>query len=376
VDNSTKHPESLDYTCRRIAVLAASKDGLPWATRVLERLTPAQVEILLDTATAQGLSPLILYVANGVCKGTTPSRLRDVLGRDLVIEQTIGLASNALAAASCDFLLEKGASFRDTLYPETWTRAMTDIDLLVHQGSNTRVLQALAGAGFERLALPAARPVSGRLSLERILLSPVGGLPVEVHTRLTHERAGFSEDVHGIIDRSVATRWSGARTPCWEDHLLHASIHLARTGLKGRAMHFLDIDRIVRTCNPDWETVGRRSREWGCSTALFLCLEATRCMFGTPVPDGVIRSIRPSGPRVRLLGGTVLTGAGRVTHDSSKGITEALWKAFVLPALYDHSMDRAGFVAWMTLTRMADFLAYSLTSRRNRAASSGGVGLM
>lgn len=340
------------YLLRRVASLAAD-DRMDEAGEVLGALSPETLDGLYGLAEHEGLEPLLLAADTGTARPGRTGRLRSAASRDLVIEQNLALVSDALERADVPCLLEKGAFFRDSLYPASWMRPMVDLDLLVLPRDQDDVVAALSAAGFTSRELPPSRPFSGRLSLERILMSPRGDLAVEVHAGLTHERFGFGDDLTGLFQRARDTRWPGARTLGWEDHLLHAAIHLARSGMAVRLKHYLDVDRLARTADLDWDVLAERARSWGCATALFFTLDFARGLFGTPVPDETLVRTSPAGPRSWLLGGLL------TRDDGGTGLSFALWKSLILPALYDRLGDRAGFVAWMAGTRIVDAIIRS-----------------
>ncbi|MBL6974685.1 MAG: nucleotidyltransferase family protein [Deltaproteobacteria bacterium] len=337
------------YLLRRVAVLSAD-DRLEEAGDLLETLSDPALDGMYDLAVGEGLEPLLLAADTRASQRARAKRLRSAASRDLVIDGNLERVSDSLARAGVTFLLEKGAFFRDTIYPASWLRSMVDLDLLVLPRDRDPAMTALTGAGFTLRETSPSRPFSGRLSLERILMSPLGDLAVEVHCDLTHERFGFSNDLDGLFLRAQPTRWTGAGTLSWEDHLLHEAIHLARTGMAAPLKHYLDVDRLARNTSPDWDLLAERARSWGCATALYFTLDFARGLFGTPIPDHALDRTAPSGPRSWLLGGLLNREV------EAKGLSFALWKSLVLPALYDRMGDSAGFVAWMAGTRFIDRL--------------------
>lgn len=355
---------------RRTVCLAA--DGrMEEAAGILATMDPNLADDLYRLAVMEGVEPLVLAADPRSGSSSRKERTRAAASRDLVIERILGQLSDALGEADCPVLLEKGAYFRDVLYPSTWMRSMTDLDLLVPPGHRARAVSTLQKAGFKERGRSSRRPFSGRLSLETILFSIGDDLAVEIHEAFTHERRGFQVDLNGIFRRSRATRWPGLQTLRWEDHLLHGVIHLARTGLENRLRHYLDLDRIIRTRELDWTEVARRAETWGCATALYFVLEVVRCLFATPVPDSVLDGITPGGPRVWLLKGLLLDGSNtrgpegtRVTTAPEGKMARAGWKSVILPLLYDRFLDRMGFIGWMAATRLVDMTMRVISGRR------------
>ncbi|NOZ02070.1 MAG: nucleotidyltransferase family protein [Deltaproteobacteria bacterium] len=339
------------YALRRVAMLAAGGE-IHEAARVLAAMDENRRDKVYELAVHEGLEPLVL-AADHELDPSRAKRARSAAGRDLVVDDCIATAAAALGGIDCAFLLEKGAYFRDALYPWTWTRTMVDVDVLVRPADLERAADALSNAGFRAVGPHPTRPVSGRLSLERILVRDRDSISVEVHADLTHERFGFSDDVEGLFRRAVKTRWKGARTLSHEDHLLHAAVHLARSGLDDSLKHYLDVDRMARVWRLDWDTVIGRAGRWGCASALFFVLNTARFLFATPIPDPVISELAPGGPRAWMLKGLLARTEGSADEQGA-GWGRSCWKATVLPALYDHPGDRLGYTVWTAITRLAD----------------------
>jgi len=125
-------------------------------------------------------------------------------------------------------------------------------------------------------------------------------------------------------DRSA--QWLRRRVPAYKvpslwvlepsDALAYVAMHTSTHSYiraPGLRLH-VDVDRLVRDCPVDWSWFQQEAFALGVPTRLFVSLVMARGLLGTPVPDGLLESLAPSGPRwaatARLLArdGTVADG--------------------------------------------------------------------
>jgi hypothetical protein len=105
-----------------------------------------------------------------------------------------------------------------------------------------------------------------------------------------------------------------------EDMLLHSATHLFHDDdLSGGLRDLFDLDDLLRhfaaTDPAFWERLPLRAAEQGLGRPLFYALRYCRQLLGTPIPDGVARSWRPSRAVQVFMDGLVvraLTGGSHV----------------------------------------------------------------
>lgn len=342
------------------------------AAGVVDSLDPAELDVVIRTAEAEGLLPL-LAAAGGRARRHPDLRkrcekwTRDAIRRDLAADRLLRGASQLLDRAGIPFLLMKGACFRDLLYPAPWLRAMGDVDLLVRGVDLDRAVRALAEGGYWRRTSYSTRPFSMKFSLERQMEFLGGGL-VEVHAGPAYEPYGLRTDIEGVFSRAI--RAPRGPAPSWEDHVILVAIHQARTGMLAGVRPFLDLALVVETRTLDWEVLTRRCVSWGCSSALFFCLEAVRCLFGGVVPAHVLARTAPRGGRGALLRALTLRGAGDpiggllraapIPRDASAAVFD-LWRPTLYALLLDRPGPRLQFLAWVVGSRAVDRCVAGLT---------------
>lgn len=344
---------AIDVVLARLSDLAAG-GRLKDASRLFDALSPEDAARVTRAAGAARLRALVAAVARGsdahpAVAAEQADVARDAIALDLVVARTIARVHEALAAESCRHLFLKGACFRETLYATTWIRSMMDVDVLIHPLDARKGLRALRGAGFRPASLDPAHPVTEALARQVPFVAPDRGPGVEAHFGLHDDLAGWRVDVDGLFRRATATP-SGIPTLSWEDHVLHASIHLARVAFRQTLRHVLDVHRVLTTRTPDPGVLAGRARAWGCASALHLTLEASRFAFGTEVDPALLRATAPGGPGGAVLRAIVQPGRAQVPTRFED--TGTRWLGCLLAI--DHPRSRAAFVATKVLTRALD----------------------
>jgi hypothetical protein len=286
--------------------------------------------------------------------------VREAAATDLLAERTIRRVRAALEGASCRHLFLKGACFRETLYALPWMRSMVDVDVLVHPGDGLRGFLALRAAGFAPAPVERREPVTDLLFRQVVFRPPDRGPALEAHLDLYDDGAGWRIDPDGLFARAATTP-SGLPTLSWEDHVLHASVHLARLAFRQPLRHVLDVHRVFATRPPDGPALAQRAREWGCSRALGLTLEAARFAFGTEVDPALLRETATRGP----LGAAVraLVEPGRSDPAPVRSRRAARFAATLL--LMDRAASRTAFVADKACTWTLDAAARAVLEGRS-----------
>lgn len=144
--------------------------------------------------------------------------------RDALLREAI----EALAAASADVLVIKGAALAHTIYPEPYVRPRVDVDLLVDRADLARADRVLEAEGWLRDAESDAEWVSGQRHYTKALGSSGRVERLDLHWRVVNplvfaEALSFAE----LRERAVpvASLGPSARTPAIGDALLLACLH-------------------------------------------------------------------------------------------------------------------------------------------------------
>ncbi len=107
-----------------------------------------------------------------------------------------------------------------------------------------------------------------------------------------------------LIARSISITDSAVRLLSPEDNLLQVALHTAKhtyVRAPGFRLH-LDVERIVCAYpNLDWDLFVERVRKLRVKTAVYFSLLIPHELFGTPIPENILSSLRPPGWKERLI---------------------------------------------------------------------------
>jgi len=99
-----------------------------------------------------------------------------------------------------------------------------------------------------------------------------------------------------LIDRSIPISGTAVRLLSPEDNLLQVSLHTAKHSYirhPGFRLH-TDVDRIVRMQQVDWDVFVKRVLHFKVKTPVYFSLAIPKFLFGTPIPNSVLRMLKPS----------------------------------------------------------------------------------
>jgi len=99
-----------------------------------------------------------------------------------------------------------------------------------------------------------------------------------------------------LIARSIPISGTAVRLLSPEDNLLQVSLHTAKHSYirhPGFRLH-LDVDRIVRTQQVDWDIFMKRVLSFKVKTPVYFSLAIPKVLFGTPIPNNVLTILKPS----------------------------------------------------------------------------------
>ena len=264
----------------------------------------------------------------------------------------------ALDPTGVPFLVVKGPTLAERLYPSPDLRAYDDLDLLVPPASFEAVIDALESAGFTLLDRNWELIRQERRGQLHLRLT--NGTLADVHWHLLNReivRDSFRLPIEDLFDRAREVDIAGRLTRTLDpaDTLLHLCLHASLSG-GDRLLWLKDIERAVVVDAPSWDDVVERARAWHAGPSVAIVLARTRRTLGTPVPDEVLGAL--TGRWHLWLGAAidrtwpVETSTGRVT-----------------PAVLWAQVARAGWGASLrTLVGRAERRSRSLVRERETRA--------
>src|SRR5881397_2153271 len=205
--------------------------------------------------------------------------------------------------------LKNGAIAR-ALHPCSACVPMGDLDLLVPRGDFVRMHEVLTAMGFA-VVTGGARAAGVEAGLAEggtdYGLSADGETyAIDLQWRAVSGRRARGDHAPRpapLIGRPIATPGTAARMLAPVDNLVQVALHTAKHSYcraPGFRLH-LDVDRVVHGTEIAWDGVVEMVRRLGVDTAVFLSLSIPRGLFGTPVPDGILRELAPAPARQAML---------------------------------------------------------------------------
>ncbi len=292
---TTRH--DLVALCRRDPLDAAVAD---LAARLADPDLRAQLWQLAARHRVFGLAHCVL--ARGLARRTAPyeTEVGDALRRLRRCAALVQLARDELVvglrASGVEPVVLKGAAVMDVLFDEPAERDLDDLDVLVHPDDVERAIYALGELGYrEDPRLPSADVY--RRHHFHLPLRGRGRPLVEVHWALSRAFLPFQLDPERVYASAiVAARPAGLgmRVPRPEHLILHLVLQNLQESFS-RLGRLVDIDRIAASCpGLDWDLLTRDARDGGIGPAASLSLQMAKRVLGSPIPDAVIRDLRPS----------------------------------------------------------------------------------
>ena len=279
----------------------------------------------------------------------------------------------------------------EDLYSNIALRPMGDVDILVPHNQVPEARRVLEQLGYQ----PEAAILTPWGSVDQISKSigmftkvTADGGPFDPSTRLG---TGFAQDrrpravvidlhwnlinthwfkqathldMGDLWDRAKLIELSGQQTHqlCPEDTLLHLCIHQALKHHLVDLKDYLDIDQLVRSGKVDWEAFAERAQGVRLRAACYHALRFTQALFTTPIPDGLMATLRPD-PFRRWLVNRFVTPERRLLNDH---LTISVPQGFLLNLLM---VDR-----WRDLARVGLAMLWPDTqwlTQRHRMAGAG-----
>lgn len=315
-------------------------------------------QAILGAARRHRVSPLlfwrlrVLNVPDDLLPVAVQQALRNdyhtAVVRGMLLQHELVRILKALNRAHVPALLLKGAALARTVYPDPMLRTMGDVDLLVSRECVERARGALESLGYVYVPEPPQRlnpfntAFTGEMSFRRT--AEKGATLVDLHWELfaiEAVRLGAAIDVQAL--------WKGAEllhigeaealvlSP--EDALMHVCLHIAMHGFTF-VRGYGDIAQIADK-GVDWAVFAQRVRDSRIRVACYFPLWWAWRVWRAPVPDRVLRVLRPDPLRVAL--GRWMTARGTVLRTGSGHAWEHLVHMFAI----DRVRDLARVLAWL-----------------------------
>ena len=220
--------------------------------------------------------------------------------------------ANLLSSSGISLIALKNSGITRGLYPYYAACPMGDIDVLVDKKDFRKAHEILLDHGY-------TFKFRSELEEEDIEKAEQGGgaeysveLPDGKHLWFELQwrpvagrwiRSDQEPEASELLKRAVKIDGSDVLLLSPEDNLIQVSLHTAKHSYvraPGFRLH-TDVDRIVRETALDWDIFLARVGELKIKTAVFFSLAFAHDLLGTPIPEKVLKALKPAGWKVRLL---------------------------------------------------------------------------
>lgn len=271
------------------------------AARAVERAGGAGT--VARAARRLGLAALIHHFLPDLFPLPRADRLAAQFKAAQTLRTTIGfLETFEEAGIRCAVLKGVGVA---RYYPELWMRPSVDVDVLVGREDLERASSLVLGLGWSQSVEAPREPLD--FGHDCVFVGPQKQM-LELHfTPSWHFQSRF--DVAALLSRAdrVAVGGSSVRALGVADNLVHQCVHAAQHFFEGGKWLF-DL-KLQALAGPPWPEFVERARESRVAAVTGVTLEEARRRVQLPVPEWVLRELRPSAPR-RLLARV----AGRISE--------------------------------------------------------------
>jgi len=193
----------------------------------------------------------------------------------------------------------KGIYLLEQVYADLGTRAMNDIDLLVHKQDLSECLEIMRGLGYQTSTY--FDLADANIDTKHVPpMEKDNSTMVELHWTLLEEDEPFTLEPEGIWARTMPANIANvdAHALGIEDLILHLSLHLTyqhflKLGLRG----LLDIALVIHKFQGsiDWQKMVSIAKSWGAERVTALTLKLVESGFRVPIHPGIIASLVPEG---------------------------------------------------------------------------------
>jgi len=284
---------------------------------------------------------------------------RNALRNELLREELRKLLLQ-LADAGVSTIPLKGIPLAESLYGDAALRVCADIDILVPPQKFEAAFRALADVGYEAaFSRPQLVTLTGRYGKDCGLMRQDGSTwyPVQLHAGLIWGGPPERSVSNEIWTEARATTFHGAPTCAFsaEWEFLYLAIHAARHGLSPLKF-LLDIDRICRREDVNWEAVRQKAARLGWEQTVQSTLSACATLLETPIPPALQTTEAHNPPQSIGAGqnrrAKVAPSLPDAEHSSLQILKETLFSIRLLPSPW----QKLRFIASRTfIPTTADF---------------------
>ena len=299
---------------RDAALIACAKAAAGGAGAPLPLGLPAP-EQLVEAARAQHALAIVGRALREL--PSCPEALRAELERidrgawatHVVTAAALGPALAEAGGEGIRVVVYKGAAIAARYYDPPWTRAMTDVDLLIAPADERRLHALLGRHGFAPLVTPAGRTWTVKASHERTFRPPAalaGARLVDVHTAPA-QPARYRFPVATMLERAEpGTLFDApAHFLTAADELLVMAANQAHDHYRFGLLRYLDAWLLIARAAVDWEDLVATAQGAGVATAAWLTLTNAQRITGAGPPASVLPRLRPSALRQAWLRGVL-----------------------------------------------------------------------
>ena len=346
---------------RRDAALIACAKAAAWrAGAPLPQGLPAP-ERLVEAARAQHALAIVGPALRELpsCPGALRAELeridRGAWATHVVTAAALGPALAEADREGMRVVVYKGAAIAARYYDQPWTRAMTDVDLLIAPADEGRLHALLGRHGFTLMVTPAGRTWSVKASHERTFMPPpamAGARLVDVHTAPA-QPARYRFPVAAMLERAEpGTLFDApAHFLTTADELLVMAANQAHDHYRFGLLRYLDAWLLLQRTAVDREALLVTAHAAGVASAAWLTLTNAQRIGGATVSADVLDRLRPSALRRAWLGAALdLDGSGEPRFPLPRRLEQLV---LLYPTL-DRSRDFLRFAALHGVLRARD----------------------
>lgn len=259
-----------------------------------------------------------------------------------------------LNAAQVEVVLLKGSALVHTVYPSWLDRPMGDVDLLVAPSDARRAQRLLLDARWMEIPSSSGSGMHAdddayrdHQHLRPLVDARGTGVGLEIHRALFNRLSPFllSADDVRRESRQIEVGGVAVGVPAEVHHLLHMCIHFAWGHMMGSHLWrtLSDLNALLAGGGTDWDVLVREARSVHARSCSFWTLHLGRQLAGVPVPEGVLKELRPlhSGALTPLLTRHLASSALPVREACpSRTLQRAAWELAIQPAANGHGSVR------------------------------------
>lgn len=295
-------------------------------------------------------------------------RQRDAMTWALRIERTLMMIDEAFAEAGIEYVVLKGTSLAQTIYPDPSLRPFADLDLLIRGPYWERACALLPTLGFKRQH-PESRPGFVDTFGKAAVHVNSRGQEIDLHRRLVVGPHGLWVDPEELFEQPAWFQVGGRWLRRLEDSLLflHTCMHASLGHKLPRLMPLRDVLQLAEAGEIDWERAAERASRWRLRAVVGHAVQTAADVLGARPPDEAARlasSLEASALEKRWLraytsdrrdrGGTTVSTLGAIHGVRAKASYSAalLFPGREFVAARTRSRGRASYLTrWKLLLR-------------------------